>query len=172
MTLTEQFADASTDNAGPSTALASATDFDCFTSCTTGLAALPARSGNRQGCKNTGPQLLLHRLQTSTARLAHRRTMLDPRLLLPRLRTSTASHHTRRGWQPCPLRSGIRSGGKSTGPQLLLHRLRTSTARLAHRQTMLDPRLLLHRLRTSSATDFDCSLGSSTDNAGPSTALA
>ena len=73
----------------------------------------PLRSGNRQGGKNTGPQLLLLRLRTSCADLAHRRTMPDPRLRLHRLRTSTVSRHTRRGWPPCPLQSGNRQGGKT-----------------------------------------------------------
>ena len=54
-----------------------------------GLVALPAAKRKQARRKKHSPQLLLHWLRASTARLAHRRTLLDPRLLFHRLQTST-----------------------------------------------------------------------------------
>ena len=90
--------------------LRSRTDFDCITSCATGLAALPAARRKKARRKNTG-------LDTDykACIFAWLIDMLALQMLLYKLRTSTASHHAPRGWQPCPLQSKNRQGWKNTG---------------------------------------------------------
>ena len=128
------------DHAGPLTALASTTDFDCIASCARGWPPCPLRSEKRQRGQTTGLT------QTRTSRRASSLGSLTdhagPSTALASTMDLGCFTSCARGWPPCLIQRGKRHRGQSTG---------------------------LTQTRTSRRAS---SLGSHPHRAGPSTAVA